>query len=240
MYASAQSHSIPVAQADDEKRAKFIRRTYGHLAVAILAFIGLESILLDLPIAREFTVYATSKYVWAGVLLVFMAVAAIAEYWARSQASQAAQYFGLGLYVVAEAVIFVPLLTIAKMVSPDIIPTAALLTGVLTGGLTLICFSTRANFSGMRNFLCIAGFVALGLIFSSIIFGFGLGLLFSAAMILLAGGMILYSTSCVIHEYNTDQHVAAALSLFAAIALLFWYVVRILIELYARYQGEGE
>lgn len=240
MFASAQARPIPVIDADDEKRARFIRRTYGHLAVAVIAFIALESILLSLPIAQEFTAYATSKYVWGGVLLVFMAVGFIAEYWARSNTSQALQYIGLALYVVAEAVIFVPLLTIAKMVSPDIIPTAALLTGVLAGGLTLICFSTRKNFSGLRNFICIGGFIALGLIFASIIFGFGLGLLFSVAMIVLAGAVILYSTSCVIHEYHTDQYVAAALSLFAAIALLFWYIVRLLIHLYAMYQGEGD
>jgi hypothetical protein len=27
--------------------------------------------------------------------------------------------------------------------------------------------------------------------------------------------------------YRTDQHVAAALALFAAVALMFWYIVRI-------------
>src|SRR5688572_16484955 len=111
MFASAQVRSLPLVDADDEKRAKFIRRTYGHLALAILAFIGLESVLLELPIAKEFTAYATSKYAWGVVLLVFMAVAALAEYWARTQASQAVQYLGLGLYVVAEACLFVPLLT---------------------------------------------------------------------------------------------------------------------------------
>ncbi|MCP4136586.1 MAG: permease, partial [bacterium] len=38
---------------------------------------------------------------------------------------------------------------------------------------------------------------------------------------------ILYTTSNIVHEYNTTQYVAASLSLFAAVALLFWYILRI-------------
>jgi len=50
-------------------------------------------------------------------------------------------------------------------------------------------------------------------------------------MVVFASAAILYSTSRVIHDYNPDQHVAASLSLFASVALLFWYVLRILISL---------
>ena len=38
----------------------------------------------------------------------------------------------------------------------------------------------------------------------------------------------LYHTSNVMLHYRTDQHVAAALALLAAVALLFWYVLRIM------------
>ncbi len=228
----------PAAEADDVERAQFIRRTYAHLALAILAFVGLENWLLSLPIAETFTQYAMNRYVWLAILGVYMAVAAVAESWAKSGANVAAQYFGLGLYVAAEACLFVPLLTMARIISPDIIPTAAILTGVLTGGLTFVCFATRANFSGFRSFLCIAGFIALGLIFSSAVFDFGLGLWFSAGMILVAGAAILYNTSNVLNEFDTRQHVAASLALFAAVALLFWYIVRILIQIYFRAQNK--
>jgi FtsH-binding integral membrane protein len=49
-------------------------------------------------------------------------------------------------------------------------------------------------------------------------------------MILFAGGCVLYSTSNVLHTYNEDQHVAASLTLFASIALLFWYVVQFMMS----------
>lgn len=38
---------------------------------------------------------------------------------------------------------------------------------------------------------------------------------------------ILYETSNVLHCFNTRQHVAASLTLFASIALLFWYILSI-------------
>jgi FtsH-binding integral membrane protein len=77
----------------------------------------------------------------------------------------------------------------------------------------------------------VVGCVALGVIVCSLIFGFTLGLIFSSIMVAFACGAILYSTSRIIHQYNTDQHVAASLSLFASVALLFWYVLRILMSL---------
>jgi len=61
--------------------------------------------------------------------------------------------------------------------------------------------------------------------------GLSLGLWFSGAMVLLACASILYSTSNVLRYYRTDQYVAASLTLFASVALLFWYVLQIFISL---------
>jgi FtsH-binding integral membrane protein len=49
-------------------------------------------------------------------------------------------------------------------------------------------------------------------------------------MVIVASVSILYNTSSIIHNYQTDQHVAAALSLFGSIAMLFWYVLRIFLS----------
>jgi hypothetical protein len=133
---------------------------------------------------------------------------------------------------VAEAVIFLPLLYVAaNFSSPDVIPMAGVITGFLFAGLTATVFITRKDFSWMRSILMIGGFVALGAIAASIIFGFSLGIIFSAIMVLFASAAILYDTSQVLHHYRTDQHVAASLSLFASVALLFWYVLRIVMSL---------
>jgi FtsH-binding integral membrane protein len=227
-----------VALAPSTDRSAFIRRTYAHLAGAILAFALLEYILLvplqeaTLPLIAKMI---SSGYGWLIVLGLFMAVGYIADRWARSEHSRGLQYAGLGLYIVAEAIIFLPLLYVAAFyTSPDVIPTAAVLTLCLFAGLTGTVFITKKDFSFMRGILTIGGFVAMGLIVCAIVFGFNLGTIFSVAMIALAGGYILYYTSAVMKHYRTDQHVAAALALFAAVALMFWYVLRLLMALNRR------
>ena len=49
-------------------------------------------------------------------------------------------------------------------------------------------------------------------------------------MVILMSGYILYYTSNVMPHYRTDQHVAAALALFAAIATLFYYILEIVMR----------
>jgi FtsH-binding integral membrane protein len=178
---------------------------------------------------------AGSRLSWLVVLLTFMIVSWMADKWARSDTSKAMQYLGLAVYVMAEAVIFVPLLYIAaNFASPDVIPLAALLTGILFFGLSFAAFTTGCDFSFLGAFVKVGGCVALGIIGASLLFGFTPGLMFSGGMVVLASIAILYTTSNIIHEYETDQHVAAALALFASVALLFWYILRILIRVTAR------
>jgi hypothetical protein len=66
-----------------------------------------------------------------------------------------------------------------------------------------------------------------GFIVASILFGFNLGVLFASVMVVMAAASILYNTSNVLHRYHPGQHVAASLSLFASVALLFWYILRL-------------
>jgi FtsH-binding integral membrane protein len=120
------------------------------------------------------------------------------------------QYLGLGLYVVAQAVLFLPLLYLAARVSsPQVIPTAGLITALVFGGLTMIAFTTRKDFSFLGGILTLGGFVALGVVVASMLFGFSLGVVFADLMIAYAAGAILYNTSNIMHHYRPDQHVAA-------------------------------
>ena len=230
------TNSFPVAEAQSEARAAFIRRTYLHLAGAIGAFVIVEMVLLRsaLP-GLMFRFLQGSPYGWLMILGAFILIGWMARGLAASTTSVQMQYVGLGLYVFAEAVIFVPILYLAAVYSsPDVLPNAALLTGLLFAGLTVVAFSTRADFSFLRGILTVGGFVALGSIVGAVIFGFGLGLLFSVAMVGLASIAILYDTSKIIHQFSADQHVAASLELFASIALLFWYVLSIMMRLSRR------
>src|SRR4051794_28194135 len=93
------------------ERAAFIRKTYAHLAGAIAAFVAIEFVLVNVVDPRQLlAILGRSPYMWLVVLGAFMVTGWIAEYWARSTTSTALQYCGLGLYVVAEAAIFLPIL----------------------------------------------------------------------------------------------------------------------------------
>ncbi|HYO59621.1 Bax inhibitor-1 family protein [Archangium sp.] len=221
------------AEAPASARIAFIRKTYLHLGGAVLAFIAVEAALLKSPLAQPLVqTLLGGRMSWLIVLGAFMLVGWVAERWARSTTSPAMQYLGLGLYVVAEAIIMLPLLYVAAYYTrdPNIIPTAGVLTGLVFAGLTGTVFLTRRDFSWLRPALTIAGFAALGLIVVSLLFGFSLGTLFAAVMVVVAAGYILYYTSNVLHHYPVGSHVAAALALFSAVALLFWYILRILMH----------
>ena len=226
------------AQADTNERADFIRLTYLHLAGAVAAFAGIEALLLNMPGTSDLvTRMIGGRFSWIIVLALFMGVSWIANSWAMSATSKSTQYAGLVLYVVAEAIIFLPLLYIADHFGGTVlggfkvIPVAAVLTLIIFGGLTAIVFVTAADFSFLRTALSIAGFAALGIMVCSMFMGFNLGILFTAALIVLACGYILYDTSNVLHHYHIGQHVGASLALFASLALLFWYILRIVMEL---------
>jgi FtsH-binding integral membrane protein len=215
------------ANAAPELRASFIRKTYLHLAGAILAFILLETYLFTSG-AAEMIARTMSGVSWFLVLALFMGVSFLASWWANHQSSKAMHYAGLALYIVAEAVIFVPMLYLAAYRGGgDVIAKAGIVSIGLFLGITSVVFLTRANFSFLGPILTIAGFVALGAIAASLLFGFTLGTLFAFIMVAFAGTAILYETSNVLHRYQPGQHVAASLTLFASIALLFWYLLSI-------------
>ena len=218
------------ALATEDARASFIRKTYLHLLGAILACVAIDALILTLfdEQLKSIVPMLTGGFTWLIVLGAFMAVSYVADRWARSDVSQSQQYLGLGLYVVAEALILVPLLYIAEHYGQtNVIQSAGAVTAVVFGGLTLTVFVTKADFSFLRWAIVAGTVIAFGLIIAAVFVGFSLGFWFSAAMVVLAMGIILYNTSNVLHHYSTHQHVAASLSLFASVALLFWYVLQI-------------
>lgn len=220
-----------VAEAAPAERAAFIRRTYLLLAAAILAFVAVEGFLFasGLAVAIASVLFSGGAIGWLLVLGLFMGVSFLANRWATSETSTAVQYAGLGIFIIAEAIIFIPLILIATSVSGDssVLLKAGIVTLGLFLGITMTVFITRTDFSFLRPVLAIGGFAALGFIVASAIFGFSLGTVFAFVMVAFAGTAILYETSNVLHRFNTKQHVAASLTLFASVALLFWYILSI-------------
>ena len=225
---------VNVAQASPNDRLKFIKNTYTHLAGAIAAFILVEFILFQTGIASGITGFIyENRFGWLMILGGFSLLGYLSRGLISKADAVSTQYVGLGIYVVGEALIFAPILYIATYYAndPNLIPMAAILTLMMLVGITTIAFTSGQDFSFLGNFLRVGGFVALGLIVCSVLFGLTLGLIFSAVMIVFASAAILYTTSNIIHRYATHQHVAASLELFASVALLFYYILMTLLRM---------
>src|SRR5262252_3055235 len=121
-------------------RGTFIARTYTHLLAAIALFLAIEVFLFSsgysVSIAR-----AMLSVNWLLVLGAFVIVSWFASSAAASATSLGAQYGALGLFVTAEAIIFVPMLYIANSVAPGAIQSAGALTAIGFAGLTAIAFA---------------------------------------------------------------------------------------------------
>ena len=215
----------------DEKVA-FYKKTYTHLAYAVLLFVLVETLFFQIPVVLKFALSLTQGWLWLLMLGGFMFVTNYAEKMALTSHDRNKQYLALLIYVVAEAFIFIPLIFIAMSIAEDggveILNQAAILTLSLFSGLSAIVLLTKKDFSFMKSILAIGFFIAFGLIIAVTLFGFNLGLWFSVGMVILASGSILYQTSNMVHKYSEDQYVAASLGLFASLMLLFWYILSIL------------
>jgi FtsH-binding integral membrane protein len=227
-YASP-SYATAAIDAPLSARVSFLQKTYLHLFAAVVLFGGALGLMVSTPaFAEPLTAFAFKQ--WWVIMLSYMGISWVAQSMAASQASEPVQYAGLILYAIAEAVIFTPLLYILKhhvAGGEAIIVQAALITLLTFGGLTGVVFFTRQDFSFLRNFLWMAGLAALGLAFAGSFGVVSLGTWFVLGMIVLMCGYILFDTSNVLHHYPTTAHVAASLALFASMATLFWYVLRL-------------
>ncbi len=222
------SHSAarPVIPGAISARASFITRTYSHVLAAILVFVAFEVWLFRTGNAERLA--ALMRPVpWPMILGAFLLVAWLATRMAYRLKTRALQYAGLGLYILAKGIIIVPLLFHANAQVPGVIGQAAQVTILGTLGLTAVAYLSRKDFSSWRPYIYWGSIVAIILIIAAYFVGLRLGTWFSVAMIAWAGASVLYDTGKILNRGHYGNHVGAALSLFASIGMMFWYIVRL-------------
>lgn len=227
-----QPQLVPVASLSEEAKVAFYKKTYSHVAGGVLAFFIAEYFLLQSDVLVDFMLSMTQGWRWLIMLGGFMFMTNYAESTALKTTDKNKQYMAYGLYVIAEAIIFIPIIYIAIMYSGgmDLLNQAAIVTLSLFGGLTAVVFVTKKDFSFLKSALTVGFFIALGLIIAGALFGFDMGLWFSVGMCVLAAGAILYQTSNLVNKYTNEQYIPAAIGLFASLMLLFWYVIQIFLS----------
>jgi hypothetical protein len=219
------NYMAPVAQLSVADRSTFIWKCYAHVVVAILAFAAIEGYLFSSGIAERFAYQMMSN--WLMVMGAFIVAGWGATHVAHRVKSTQAQYAAFAGFIFVEALIFMPMIYMAHEINPGIIESAAGVTILGSVGLIATAMITRKDFSFLRGMLVWGGMLALVAIISSIIFGFQMGTWFSVAMIGFAGAAVLYDTSNIMLHYPEDKYVAASMQLFASIAMMFWYILRL-------------
>lgn len=225
-----QGFNFNIYNVKEVSRVEFIRKTYAHVALAVLSFLVFEIFLFTSGIAESIA-QPMLKHWWV-IIILFIVGTLIANKWAAEPGNIQKQYLGLFLFAFIESIIFVPLFEYINTILPeeqvkDVIAQAGVVTGGLFTGLSAVVLFSKKDFSFLRSIVTIGAFVALATIFAGMIFGFDLGVWFSAGMVLLASGSILYQTSRLLRDFHTSQYVAAALGLFASLMTLFWYILQI-------------
>ena len=225
-----------VAQADPIDAAQFYRKTYGLVALAFAGFAGLLYLFFITPVAGLFmnTIGAMynslGSFTWLIVMLAFWAGTYYAQKLAANGASRESQYAGLGLYVLLEAIIFIPLIYMVSIYTKgtpgDILIPACALTGALVLSLTLAVQLTQVDFSFLRIVIVIGSICAIGAVIMFSIMGINPGTWFALAMILLMATVILYQTHQIKNSCSTDDYVIAAFILFSAFVTLLFYVIQ--------------
>lgn len=221
----------PAAFAAVAERATFLKKVYGILFLGILGFAATLWAAANVPVANDLAMQVGRlihghRWGWAIYLAAFfagsMAVNALAE-------KRPINVIAYAAWVVLLAFLIAPLvLFLARTRGPEILTEASALTAIVFTSLTAIVFYTSKDFSFLRGVLMLGGFALLGVGIVGAIAGFSLGLWFSAAIVVLMAGYVLYDTSVILHRLPTNMAMTGAILLFTDIVLLFKHILVLL------------
>jgi len=211
----------------------FYKKTYITAGISLLAWMFVVLGLFDTGIA-ESVADGMGKVSWLLVLGIFWGASYIGEKLTFSEEKEK-QYMGLGIYIVAYSLIFVPLLSFVIDMSygswnyamDTVLIPAFLSAATVFAALTVTVFLTKTDFSFLRTTVVFGSFFALGAIVIFTVSGMHVGSWFAIAMIILMSVTILYETDQIKDKFNTSQHIGAGAMLFASFMVLLWYVIRL-------------
>ena len=218
---------VPAGAQDERVRTEFMGRVYSRLVAGVAAFVAFEWFLFASGLALVITQVAVSTS-WLLILGGFMILSWLSNSLTHRAASPAGEWGGYLLLVVANALIFAPMLVLAELSVPGSVAAAGQYAVAAFIVLSIVARRSARDFTWMGATLRWLALVALAAIVISVLTGAVLGTWFSLAMIGFAGAAILYETQVILREMPPGRETAAAMALFSSLALLFWYILRLL------------
>lgn len=214
-------------------RSAIVSRIYMNLAGAVCAYALLVALIfMTVGIEPILAFFASSAKATSLIILALcFAGPFIGNAILKAFPNRAGQYAVLGYYVVFETIITLPILAMAAwFFDASVVWSAVALTFSLFLALSAAVFMTRADFSFLRAAILFGSIGSFIVILVAILFGFSLGVWFSAAMVALACLYILYETSQIMRNAQEGLEVLYAINLFTSVVMLFFYILRLVMS----------
>ena len=209
-----------VAEADAEVRAGFIRAVYGLLSVSLLFAIG--GAWLSATTAMKYWVVQN----W--ILMIVLYIGTIIGCWLLRHSKPINMLLMYGFT-------FVSGLWIGPIayVYPGPALSAGVTTAVIFLGLSAYAHISKRdfNFLGGILFMGLIGIIIMLLLNFFVLHSSAIGFGISVVGVIIFSGFILFDTSNIMKRYPPSEYISATLALYLDILNLFWFLLRIFIEL---------
>ncbi len=227
---SALQNNIPVTQGLfgttdlNEARSAAIKKTYGLLSLSVVAavvggFIGSNST----AVVRFFA----GPLGWIAAMIALNAIPYVAMACRHNPVTGTLALIGDGFI---SGLVLAPVLYMASVVAPDIVPAALVLTAIVFAGVTFAVMLTMVQFSAPRGLMTGMFFAIIGVIILNMFLNIGfLGMLIAGAIGIFGVFILVNATSQVLNNPEYNEPVAGALMLFAGLFNVFVAILHLLL-----------
>ena len=211
--------------AATRSRAELLKKSYLLLSASVVSAIAGGAI----GVHSTMLVYFFSG--WFGWIVAMVALNAIPYVALAARHDPVRGVAALVADGFVSGIVLSPLLYVATLVSPNLIPTAMLLTLVVFCSVTGYVLTARRVFSAPRALIVGIFFSIIGAIVLNGFLHLGaLGFLIAFAIGALGVLTLVYATSDVLHSSELDTPIAGALMLFAGVFNVFVAALNILLQ----------
>eukprot|EP00440_Ansanella_granifera_P020135 gb/GFBE01021874.1/.p1 GENE.gb/GFBE01021874.1/~~gb/GFBE01021874.1/.p1 ORF type:complete len:250 (+),score=43.11 gb/GFBE01021874.1/:1-750(+) len=219
----------------EQVRLGFIKKVYGIVCAQVTLTAAVAGLCVHGPLRDpllSFVAHRPQLFHWGTLIASMASLAAVSMF----QKSYPANLYALGVFT---SVMALDVGVVCAMVSAAglgaLVVHAAVLTALITAGLTLYAFRSKRDFSFLGAILypmlfSLVIFQVLSVFFPSLRMGLS-GLLTSFAGALIFCGYIVFDTWRIVNYVKPDNYAEAAIQLYLDIVNLFLYILKILVKL---------
>ena len=213
----------------DEARSAAIKKTYALLSLSVVTAIAGGFVGSSSPVLRQF--FATIPG-WIVAMIALNAIPYMAIACRHNPVMGTLALIGDGL---VSGLVLAPVLYMASVVAPDIVPAALVLTAVVFAGVTFSVMLTKVQFSAPRGLMIGMFFAIIGVIVLNMFLDMTfLSMIIAGAIGIFGVFILVNATSQVLNNPEYNEPVAGALMLFAGLFNVFVAILHILLAFAGR------